>query len=232
VPRIPPQERLKAVAGAATRVFGRFGYRGTRTADVAAAAGMSSGSIFTYVESKEALFHLVFLSGFGHLDDGVPALPLPTPAPGATVELIAQELRKIPAPRLRAALAEHDPADIRSELHGIIEERYALIERLWPVLAVIERCAVDVPGLEDYYYARARVGFFRRLTQYLETRTAAGYLRPMPSADVAARVVSESISWFAWHRHEGRDALLYDDDTTRATVTEFVCAALLLEPEP
>ena len=220
------------MAGAATKVFGRFGYRGTRTADVAAAAGMTSGSIFTYVESKEALLHLVFLSGFGHLDDGVPTLPLPTPAPGATVELIARSLRNVPAPLLRAALAEHDPAEVRRELHGIIEERYTIMERLWPVLAVIERCAVDVPGLEDFYYARARVGYFGRLAQYLERRAAAGYLRSMPSAEVAARVVSESISWFAWHRREGRDALLYDDDTTRATVTEFVCAALLLEPEP
>jgi hypothetical protein len=33
-----------------------FGYRATKTADVAAQAGMSTGSLFTYVESKEGLF--------------------------------------------------------------------------------------------------------------------------------------------------------------------------------
>ena len=58
-----------AIAIAATEIFWRRGYRGTRTADVAAGAGMSAGSLFTYVESKEAMFHLVFLHGLGLLPD-------------------------------------------------------------------------------------------------------------------------------------------------------------------
>ena len=69
---------MTAVAQAATTVFGRLGYRGTRMAEVAAEAGMASGSIFTYVESKEALFHLVFAFGFGQYDEVLPPLPLPT----------------------------------------------------------------------------------------------------------------------------------------------------------
>ena len=40
-------------------------------------------------------------------------------------------------------------------------------------------------------------------------------------------MVIESLSWFAWHRLEGRDSALYDDATVRRTVIEFVCAALL-----
>jgi hypothetical protein len=51
----------------------------------------------------------------------------------------------------------------------------------------------------------------------------------MPDAEVAGRVVTESLSWFAWHRLEGRDSSLYDDDTVRRTVVEFICAALVPE---
>jgi AcrR family transcriptional regulator len=47
--RLPASERLAAIAAAATEDFGRLGYRGTRTAEVAARAGMSAGSLFTYV---------------------------------------------------------------------------------------------------------------------------------------------------------------------------------------
>jgi AcrR family transcriptional regulator len=220
------RERLVALASAATAVFGRFGYRGTRTSDVAKQAGMSAGLVFTYVESKEALFHLVFLHGFGVLDT-VAELPLATPAEGETARLIEESLRQVPAPNLRAALAADRPDDVAVELAGIAEERYDIQERLWPLLAVIERCAVDLPTIEEFYYRRTRVGYFGRLAQYLEKRSAAGHLRPMPDYPVAARVVSESISWFAWHRREGRDALLYDDDMARKTVIEFVCAALL-----
>ena len=42
---------------------------------------MSAGSLYTYVESKEALFHLVFPYGLGLLPENPPALPLSTPAP-------------------------------------------------------------------------------------------------------------------------------------------------------
>ena len=64
-------------------------------AEVAAEAGMSSGSVFTYVTSKEALFHLVFAYGFGHFDEVLPSLPLATPAPGETFGLIEQGVRKV-----------------------------------------------------------------------------------------------------------------------------------------
>jgi AcrR family transcriptional regulator len=199
-------------------------------ADVASEAGMSSGSVFNYVESKEALFHLVFTNGFDLLDHAGLELPLPTPQPGETLEVIEANLRHIAVPALHEALRRDDPADIDAELRGIIEERYAIQARSWPMLAVIERCAVEVPGIEEFYFGRTRVGYFGRLTTYLEKRMAAGYLRRMPDAAVTARLISETISWFAWHRHEGRDALLYDDGAARATVVEFTCAALLEPP--
>jgi AcrR family transcriptional regulator len=198
-------------------------------AAVAEAAGMSSGSVFTYVESKEALFHLVFAHAFGAFDQEPPRLPLSTPKAGDTAALVESKLRLIPAPNLKAALAQERPTDVDGELRGIVEERYAIQERLWPILAVIERCAVEIPELEDFYYRRTRVGYFGRLASYLEERAGSGLLRPMPDHAVTARLVSETISWFAWHRKEGRDARLYDDDAARATVVEFICSALLPE---
>jgi AcrR family transcriptional regulator len=227
MPRKPSMQRLATLTAAATDVFGRVGYRGTRTADIAAEAGMSSGSVFTYVESKEALFHLVFTDGFGLLDYAGLELPLPTPEPGETVELIENNLRAIATPSLDEALRQEHPTDIGAELRAIIEERYAIQARLWPMLAVIERCAVELPEIEEFYFGRTRVGYFGRLATFLEGRMAAGYLRRMPDAAVTARLVSETISWFAWHRREGRDAELYDDSVARATVVEFSCAALL-----
>ncbi len=225
--RTSPAERLTEVADAATRVFGKLGYRRTRTSDVAAEAGLSSGSVFTYVESKEALFHLVFVKGFGHFAEGLPPLPLATPAPGETVRLIERGLRRADAPRLMAALQEREPRDVHAELSGIVEERYGLLENLWPLLAVIERSAVDLPELEEFYYRRARPAYLGRLVRYLEDRVAGGYFMSMADSEVAARIVSETIVWFAWHRHEGRDAMIFDDNRTRRTVVEFICAALL-----
>ncbi len=218
-----------SIAIAATGVFGRRGYRGTRTADVAARAGMSAGSLFTYVESKEALFHLVFLHGLGLLPERPPVLPLGTPGRGETFALLERALGEPPVPRIRAALAVDEPADVAQELRGIVEERYDVIERYWPLLTVIERCAAEMPELEALWFGGARADSYAELGQYLERRMAKGLLRPMPDVTVAARVVTESLSWFAWHRHQGRDSALYDDQTARRTVIEFVCAALMPE---
>jgi AcrR family transcriptional regulator len=227
VTRPSASERLSSIATAATEVFRRAGYRGTRTADVAAKAGLSAGSLFTYVESKEALFHLVFRYGLDLLPEPPVALPLATPEPGETAELLGRALRQMAVPRLRVALAGDEPADVAGELREIVAEMYDLIERYWPLLAVIERCAAELPDLETLWFSEARAGVFVQLTEYLTRRTATGRLRSMPDSMVAARVVVESVSWFAWHRHEGRDAPLYDDKATRLTVIEFVCAALL-----
>ncbi len=224
--RVPAGQRLASIAAAATGAFGRLGYRGTLTADVAARAGMSAGSLFTYVESKEALFHLVFVYGLGELPEQPAVLPLGTPGPGETFALIERALRELPVPRLRAALAGNEPAEVARELREIVEEFYDLTERYWPLLAVIERCAVELPELDALWFAAARAGIHADLAEYLRRRIAGGQLRPMPDAMVAARVVIESVAWFAWHRHEGRDSEVYDDQTARRTVIEFVCAAL------
>src|SRR6516162_7694308 len=109
--RSDPRRRLSELADAATVVFGRQGYHRTRTAEIAAAAGIASGSVFNYVESKEALFHLVFAHGFGALDETEPDLPIATPARGETVDLISQHLRKVETPSLTAALDNRDPGD-------------------------------------------------------------------------------------------------------------------------
>jgi len=213
-------------------VFGRLGYRRTRMADVATEARLSSGAVYLYVDSKEALFHLVFVYGFGLLGEGVPSIPLAAPPFAETLEVIGTGLRtRAATPRLRAALAEDDPADIRDELVGIIEERYAMTERLWPILAVVERCAIDLPDLEALYFGRRRPAHITQLSSYLEQRAATGHLRVMPDAMVAARLVTEAITWFAWHRREDRDAAAFDDDRARRTVIEFVCSALI-RPTP
>lgn len=227
MPRLPASERLTAIAAAATEIFGRLGYRGTRTADVAARAGMSAGSLFTYVESKEALFHLVFLHGLGLLPDSPAVLPLRTPGLGETFKLLERALGEAPVPCIRAALAEDEPADVARELRGILEERYDVTERYWPLLTVIERCAAELPELEALWFGGTRASSYAELGQYLERRMAKGLLRPMPDVTVAARVVTESVAWFAWHRHQGRDSALYDDETARRTVIAFACSALL-----
>ena len=55
----PRTAREAAIVRAATRVFAARGYRGARTAEIAAAAGVTERTLFKYFASKEALHRRV-----------------------------------------------------------------------------------------------------------------------------------------------------------------------------
>ena len=59
-----PEGRLDQLLDCATRVFIDKGYRRTQMADVAREMGVSAGALYGYVESKEALFHLLIDRAF------------------------------------------------------------------------------------------------------------------------------------------------------------------------
>jgi AcrR family transcriptional regulator len=225
--RASQADRITDIAAAATRVFGRLGYRRTQMAAVAKEAGLSTGAIYTYVSSKEALFHLVFAVGFDKLA-AEPDLPVVAPPLSETVALVADGLRKnVGSPRLRAALDDEAPADVRSEFTAIVEERYDSVATVWPLLAVAERCAVDIPELQELYFRRGRRSQLSYLTRYLDARAGSGLLRKLPDTEVAARALVESVVWFAWHRREDKDPTLYDEASARATVVELMCNAFV-----
>jgi TetR/AcrR family transcriptional regulator len=57
--RSPENEREAAILAAATKLFGAKGYAGTRTADVAAAAGVTERTLFRYFPTKDSLYRRV-----------------------------------------------------------------------------------------------------------------------------------------------------------------------------
>ena len=58
-------DRTRDVAAAALGAFCDGGYRLTQIAHVAERLGVSVGTIYRYVDSKEALFHLAMLQALG-----------------------------------------------------------------------------------------------------------------------------------------------------------------------
>ena len=55
----PSTEKEAAILQAATRLFGDKGYRGARTAEIAAAAGVTERTLFRYFPSKDQLYRRV-----------------------------------------------------------------------------------------------------------------------------------------------------------------------------
>ena len=122
--RAIPADRFDRLAQAAIEVFIRHGYRRTQMSDVADVLGVAKGTLYLYVESKEALFDLAIRSADRSVPLEVPArLPLPTPEPGSTVAYARTELAQgAQMPQLLEAIASPTVADLDSELDSIVRE--------------------------------------------------------------------------------------------------------------
>jgi len=229
--RKTPPDRLAQLVRCATRVFIEQGYRRTQMADVAQALNVAKGTLYLYVESKDALFDLVLRCADGdHPLPALSALPLATPAPGTTVAYVRDRLaanRDVPA--LVAALQRTRVRDARAELTAIVGELYDRLARHRRGIKLIDRSAVDHPELGALWFEGARGGIRAALAAYLEARIRRRLLRPVPDVAIAARLLLETVVFWAVHRHWDAHPQPVDEALARASVIHFVVEALAPE---
>ena len=218
--------RLDEIAESALKAFMSGGYRRTRMSDVARAAGVSPGLLYTYAESKEALFLLVLLRETGTDVDSL-ELPVSSPEDGDLRSVLRKGLQRVGIfPTLDAALQTDSPPDARAELAAIVGEHYDGVLAHRRVIRLVEQCAADWPELATLFYDRGRKGFVHRLGEYIRRRAASGQFRQVADPDVAARFVIETVAWFANHRYGDHDGAGIADDVARATVVDLLTAGL------
>lgn len=230
--RVIPDDRFQALIQAATAVFVEQGYRRTQIADVAARMGVAKGSVYTYVESKEALFDCVLQ----HADDpdpiGLPeTLPVPTPPPGTTLEMVQRRLAEEGAlPSLVAALSRARVVDVRTELETVLGELYDALARHRSAIKLLDRCARDYPELAKVWYRTGREGALSLLARYLDHRARRGRLRRFEDGAVAARIVLETLVFWAVHRHWDASPQAVDEGSARRVALAFLVGALVKPP--
>jgi AcrR family transcriptional regulator len=228
-----PKDRFHELISAATAVFLEQGYRRTQVADVAARMGVAKGSIYTYVESKEALFDCVLRHADHAQTIELPErLPVPTPSPGATFEMVEERLAEEGAlPALAAAISRARVADVGAELEAILGEVYDTLARRRTAIKVLERCAHDYPELAKLWHRAGREGTLSLLARYLDGRARRGRLRRFEDGAVAARILLETLVFWAVHRHWDPSPQAVDEDSAKRTVLAFLRAAYMKEPQ-
>jgi AcrR family transcriptional regulator len=218
-----PKARLDDIVESATRIFSDKGYRRTLITDVASDLGIAAGTIYTYVESKDALFHLVVERASG-VTTTPPTLPVPSPDPGETAKYCIQAFKRTARlAELNAALAREKADDIAEEVETIVRELYGMVARSRQLIRLVERSAIDLPELRTGFYVKGRRPFLNKIETYLDARIASGQLREVPDSAITARFIVESISWFANHRHGDQDSKGISDDAA-----EQVCVDMLV----
>jgi hypothetical protein len=93
-----------------------------------------------------------------------------------------------------------DAPDPGAELESIMRELFALEEQTSQAADMIERSARELPELADLLNSGLRAPVLAALTSYLDSRAKSGQLRATPNAAASARLVLETLTWFARHR--------------------------------
>ncbi len=227
-PKRNAHERLPELIAAAVRVFTRQGYRAAHISDVAAELGLSEAAIYRYVDSKEGLFVLAIRHAL--LLEDLPAGELPlSPAPLIVTIKEAREYvaSVVPFGHLAGALAEQGAEDPAAELEAILRETFALETQTREAADMIERSARELPELADLLNSGLRLPVLVALTEYLTRRAQAGRLRATPDAAATARLVLETLTWFARHRFSDPYGAAIAPDVAEATVVDTLVHALV-----
>jgi AcrR family transcriptional regulator len=223
MPRSTPSDRLPKLLDAAAGAFVEHGFQRTQMDDIAARLGVSKGTIYRAVDSKESLFAAVIEWG-DHTGD-VPAngltaaVELAAVASRITTELAAAvaalELTTIVASRrtLRSALAFGSEVErVTTELHGMMRGRRTAV-------MVLDRCAAEIPELAAAWFGDGRYALVDLWAGYLELR--ASVMTSDVDRDILARTIVEVVTTWAVKMPWDQAPRPYPDDTAAA------CAAMV-----
>ncbi|MDQ3340835.1 MAG: TetR/AcrR family transcriptional regulator [Myxococcota bacterium] len=228
MPRRRPPDRLDQILEAATRVFGRTGLENSKMSDVATEAGVSQGTLYNYVESKEALFRLLLDRGVGSPKPAASALPLKSPSVGALALRMDEAIAATFAlPHLDAALARRRVTDAAAELREVIDELYDRTLSTRQAADVLERSARDVPELAAVFYGKVRRNLFDRLERLFSRRIASGHYHDRDPR-VLARFVVEAVTTFARHIYGDVELPAFDLALARPVVIDTIVAGVVV----
>jgi AcrR family transcriptional regulator len=222
-------ERLADVAVAALACFSEGGYRLTQIAHVAERLGVSVGSIYRYVESKEALFHLAVLKALDRLGR-VGATPLKIAGLDSSARLIREEVRDDPYwPTLERGLGYADIADVRRETEAIAGELYDAISRRAALIILLDHCARDIPTLAGVFDEAMRGRLMGDLMAWIgHRRLLAGQDQDQVAA--LARGGVEAVAWLAKTRLGDPTAAHIAEPLARAAAVRIFTASLCPQP--
>jgi len=219
-------DRTQDVARAALACFRRGGYRLTQIAHVSESLGISVGTIYRYVESKEALLLLAVMEASGQLPRDLD-LPLEVGGLDDVVALVRSEmLAHASWPILGRALETRRPKDVRREAEAIAGELYDSVFERAALVSLVDRCAHDIPELAELFDSKVRLPLLANLKAWALRRRLVAADHPS-LAEGLTRGAMEAVVWLARNRREDRTATGIDDAAARAAAVAIFTNALV-----
>ncbi len=221
--RTTPPDRLPKLLDAAAAAFVEHGFQRTQMDDIAERLGVSKGTIYRAVDSKEALFAAVIHAGddpdriaatglLGTVDIGAVAASVTAEL---TTAVAALELTTIVAARRKRRAADAFADELERVTLGV----FALMRSRRTAVMVLDRCAGEHPELAAAWFGDGRYAIVDLWAEYLALR--ANHTIGDVDHTILARTIVEIITTWAVKMPWDPAPRPYPADTSAA------CAAMV-----
>lgn len=224
------RERLEQLIHSGVKLFARQSYNNIHMAQIAQDMKVAPGTLYLYVESKQALFDFLISYTFkSAIDLQKVNLPIKSTRTGTTSALLKKlYLERNAYAFIEEALERKSVKDIRAEFEGILRKFYRLFVEYRHGIGIIMASAVDFPEFQEFFYKYLRDSVVQLMSDYLSSRIKMGLLRKVPDARATARLILEVTIWFAVHRRGGMNPTIMDEKLSEETVVDTLLNAFLI----
>jgi AcrR family transcriptional regulator len=218
VARVTPTDRLPKLLDAAAATFVEHGFQRAQMDDVAERLGVSKGTIYRAVDSKDALFAAVI--AWADDSDSIPPSGLTTSSSLADLAaaIVADLSEAIATLELTAIVAERRRvlrgSDVGEELERITVGLHRMMQSRRTAIMVLDRCAAEIPELSPVWFGDGRYALVDLWSDYLDLRSKA--IPDHVDRAILARTIVEIITTWAVKMPWDRAPRPYPDDTAAA----------------
>lgn len=221
MPRTTPADRNAKLLDAAAAAFVAHGYQRTQMDDIAERLGVSKGTIYRAVDSKEILFAAVI--AWADAPDDLPADGLAsTHDLAAVASAVATELADAVAGlELAAIVADRTrlrtPNTVGDEIERVTIGLHQVMRSRRTAIMVVDRCAAEIPDLAAVWFGDGRYAVVDLWHGYLTLRSA--HLTDEVDPAILARTIVEIVTTWAVKMRWDPAPRPYPDDTAAACAT-------------
>lgn len=186
-------QRMKDIAGAATRLFLQQGYAKTQISHIAKAAGVSVGTIYLDFTGKKEIMHLILKCA---VDPSFAEREFERPVTDDLFAGLEQEIIDLfeTSANEFAAHLQDGLADYSFE--ALICDAFDLLARYAAGCLFLEKNQFDFQNLAQHYMAY-RKKFLNTMMDYIRAFIRQGTVRPLEHLELSTTLIIEILSWWA-----------------------------------
>ncbi len=190
-------QRIKSIVEAATYLFLQQGYTKTQISHIAKAVGVSVGTIYHDFTGKKEIMHLIlkctFEPDFINREFDRPITDDLFLGLENDIIAIFEQTGNEFAKHLTTNAADYN-------LEALVSDAFDMLSQYAVGCLFIEKNQFDFPFLAEHY-KQYRKSFMETMTQYMETFTKRGIVRPLKHINLATTMIIEILSWWAMDIH-------------------------------